>query len=123
MTQPEDAVERARAEAEAGRARGAYDEAPPGFRVESTERVDAERLGRWALIEPDADEVYSTRRFGTPITLVKRALLRILAQYHAQILAQQSRFNAQVASHLVTLEERVDRLEARARAEEPASER
>jgi hypothetical protein len=116
VTRPEDAVARAREEAEAKRGAGAYDDELPGFHVESTDRVDADQLARWALIEPDPDEVYSTRRLGAPLTLLKRALLRVLRQYHVQVLSQQSRFNAQVVSHLLTLEERVERLEAEARA-------
>lgn len=111
MTRPEDALEHARAAAAQQRADGAYANDLAGFRVESAERVDADRLARWALIEPDSDEVASTRRLGAPITLAKRLLLRALQQYHAQILAQQSRFNAQVVAHLIALEERVERLE------------
>jgi hypothetical protein len=75
----------------------------------------ARRLARWAIIEPDAAAVYSTRRFGRPITAVKRGLVLLLRQYIGQVSAQQSRFNAQVAAHVVRLEERVGELEAAAR--------
>jgi hypothetical protein len=71
----------------------------------------ARRLARWAIIEPDAGQVYSTRRFGRPITAVKRGLVLLLRQYIGQVSAQQSRFNAQVAAHVVRLEERVAELE------------
>ena len=55
--------------------------------------------------------MYSTRRYGRPITAVKRALVLLLRQYIGQVSAQQSRFNAQVAAHVVRLEERVAELE------------
>jgi len=71
----------------------------------------ARRLARWAIIEPDAGQVYSTRRYGRPITAVKRALVLLLRQYIGQVSAQQSRFNAEVAAHVVRLEERVAELE------------
>ena len=70
-------------------------------------------LFRSAIIEPDEAEVYSTRKLGWPITLLKRAMLRLLRQYLWQISAQQSRFNAHVASHMVALDERVRELEKR----------
>ena len=83
----------------------------------------ARRLARWAIIEPDAAQVYSTRRYGRPITAVKRGLVVLLRQYIGQVSAQQSRFNAQVAAHVVRLEERVAELEAAAqerRHDDPA---
>jgi hypothetical protein len=76
----------------------------------------ARRLARWAIIEPDAGQVYSTRRYGKPITAVKRGLVLLLRQYIGQVSAQQSRFNAQVAAHVVRLEERVAELERAADA-------
>ena len=71
----------------------------------------ARRLGEWAIIEPERGQVYSTRRYGRPITAVKLLLVRLLRQYIGQMSAQQSRFNAQVAAHAVRLEERVAELE------------
>jgi hypothetical protein len=71
----------------------------------------ARRLARWAIIEPDPGRVYSTRRYGRPITAVKRGLVLLLRQYIGQVSAQQSRFNAEVAAHVVRLEERVAELE------------
>ena len=59
---------------------------------------------------------YSTRRFGRPITAVKRLLVRLLRQYVGQMTAQQSRFNAQVAAHVMRLEERVRRARGRGAA-------
>ena len=71
----------------------------------------ARRLARWAIIEPEPAQVYSTRRLGGPITAVKRLLIRLLSQYLDQMSAQQSRFNASVAAHVIRLEERVGALE------------
>lgn len=77
----------------------------------------ARRLAEWAIIEPEEDEVRSTRRHGRPITAVKLLLVRLLRQHIGQITAQQSRFNAQVAAHVVRLEERVAELEETVRRE------
>jgi hypothetical protein len=71
----------------------------------------ARRLAEWAIIEPEAAEVVSTRRLGRPITAVKLLLVRLLRQYLGEMSAQQSRFNAQVAAHVLRLEERVAELE------------
>jgi hypothetical protein len=73
--------------------------------------ISPQRLAEWAIIEPERAEVYSTRRFGRPITMLKQMLIRLLDQYLGQISAQQSRFNAQIAAHLVRLEQRVTALE------------
>jgi hypothetical protein len=85
------------------------------------EALSTRRLAEWAIIEPEPGEVYSTRRFGRPITAVKLMLVRLLRQYIGQVSAQQSRFNAQVASHVLRLEQRVVELEraAAARDETP----
>jgi hypothetical protein len=72
------------------------------------------RLIEWAIIDPELARVYSTRRYGQPITLLKRLLVRFLAQYLNEVAAQQSRFNALVAAHVMRLEERVAELERRA---------
>jgi hypothetical protein len=119
MMKPEDALARARAAADEQRAAGAYGDDLHGFEVEAEEEPSKGRLARWALIAPDPDDVYSTRRLGAPITLLKRGLLRLLAQYHRQLLAQQSRFNAQVVRKLEGLDERVAQLEERGAAKEP----
>ena len=74
-------------------------EPEPPWAVEDP--VSARRLAEWAIIEPDEAEVYSTRRYGRPITAVKRLLVRLLRQYFGQVTAQQSRFNAQVAAHVI----------------------
>jgi hypothetical protein len=75
------------------------------------EPVSARRLAQWAIIEPLESELYSTRRFGRPITAIKRLLLRLMRQYLDQVTAQQSRFNAHLAAHVIALEDRVAALE------------
>ena len=105
MKDPREALEAARAAAGDG---GEPDGAPWS---EDSPADSARRLARWAIIEPDPAQVYSTRRYGRPITAVKRGLVLLLRQYIGQVSAQQSRFNAQVAAHVVRLEERVAELE------------
>jgi hypothetical protein len=75
------------------------------------EAVSARRLAEWAMIAPAERHVYSTRRLGRPITAVKLLLVRMLRQYIGQMTAQQSRFNAQMAAHVMRLEQRVAELE------------
>jgi len=76
--------------------------------------VSLQRLLEWASLEPDVEELYSTRRFGAPVTLVKRALARGLQQYLNQIVGQQSRFNVQIVVYVSQLADRVERLEEEA---------
>jgi hypothetical protein len=112
MTEPERALEQARAAAASMRAGGAYgDEEPGSAALEPGPTGGVERLLEWALIEPDEREVRSTRRLGAPVTWLKRGLLRLLAQYHAQLLADQTRFNVHLLGHLRALERRVQELE------------
>lgn len=112
MKSPEEALAAARS-----RAAGAGGPAGPPLPEDPT--AAAKRLARWAIIEPDEAAVYSTRRFGGPITAFKRVLIRLLRQYFVQVNAQQSRFNADVAAHVMRLEERVGELERRTGADEP----
>ncbi len=84
--------------------------------------ASARRLAEWAIIEPEQAEVYSTRRLGAPITWCKRLLIRLMSQYLGQMSAQQSRFNANIAAHVIRLEERVGELERAAREREGADE-
>jgi hypothetical protein len=108
MTRPEDAVERAREALASMRADGAYGESGPS-------RPEPEFTGRrrmeWALIEPDEQVVVSHRRHGGAITALKRGLLRLLAQYHAELIARQTRFNVQLLLEVERLEERIAALE------------
>jgi hypothetical protein len=109
---PEEALEAARraaAEARGGSVAEPLDMHPV------TRVADWERLSEWAIIEPDPASIQSTRRFGWPLTWLKRALLRFLRQYNDQVLAQQSRFNAHMLAHVMNLEERVRDLEERTR--------
>jgi hypothetical protein len=110
VTDPKDAVEQARASAASMRAAGAYRDEPDRYEL-APEPISATKLFEWAVIEPDLREVRSTRRFGAPMTAFKRLLLRLLAQYHAELLAQQTRFNVNVVAHLRTLERRIEQLE------------
>ena len=109
--QPEEALETARAHAAEMRAQGAYSDAtamrlgpPPG---ETSEL----KLYQWALIEPDTSDVRSTRRYGAPITALKRLLLRLLVQYHMQLTGEQTRFNVALLGYVKRLEARVAELE------------
>ena len=107
MTEPHEALAAAR---RAAAAAGDAPEAPPPWELGDTS-ASARRLAEWAVIEPEPTQVYSTRRYGRPITAVKLLLVRMLRQYIGQVSAQQSRFNAQVAAHVVRLEQRVAELE------------
>jgi hypothetical protein len=71
------------------------------------------RLVEWAILAPEDAKVYSTRRYGKPITWFKRLLVQMLRQYLNELSAQQSRFNAAVAAHVMRLEQRVEELERR----------
>src|ERR1700737_2522322 len=101
---PRDALAAARSRAAEARARGGYDPMSAGEDLSPSTRITDQRLTEWAIIEPDQAEIYSTRRFGRPITALKRLLIRFLRQYLDQVTAQQSRFNAQVAAHLINLD-------------------
>ena len=72
---PQEALAAARAAAAAAPATG-NDET--SWNLEDS-FVSAKRLAEWAIIEPEQALVYSTRRFGKPITLLKRLLIRLLA--------------------------------------------
>lgn len=104
MTRPEDAVERARA--------AAGPNPPAGEVAQSFERDVAgdapsdELLQEWAVIAVDPELVYSSRRLGAPLTVVKRGLLRLLRQYTAELEAQQTRFNLALLGRLRELERR-----------------
>jgi hypothetical protein len=113
MTEPEHALEQARARAAAIRAEGGYAADVSRFAIEPINAPSTEKLLEWALIEPDLEEVRSTRAFGAPVTLLKRALLRLLAQYHAQLIAEQTRFNINVVVQIRRLENRIEELERR----------
>jgi hypothetical protein len=106
MKTPEEALAEARRRSGSDRRRpGRPDEVGGPF------GLALEQLVVWAVIEPEEAEVYSTRRFGAPITAFKRVLIRLMRQYVGQISAQQSRFNVAVVAQLMVLDDRVRRLE------------
>ena len=119
MTEPEQALEQARAAAASMRASGAYAEAERLLQVEPTGAITTAKLFEWALIEPDLRNVRSTRRWGAPVTTLPRALLRLLAQYHGELIAEQTRFNVNLVGHVRRLEERIEELERQLRTSEP----
>jgi hypothetical protein len=112
VSEPEQAVVQARAAAATMRESGAYgeeasrDPAPPDL-------VPQRKLLQWALVDPDIGKIRSTRRLGAPLTALKRALLRLLGQYHQELIAQQTRFNVAAAEHICRLEARLEELERR----------
>jgi hypothetical protein len=103
---PEDALDAARAADAAAPPGPALD----GVRVEPSDGVD---LAAWAAIEADPRTLRSTRRLGAPLTWLKRALWRAQRQQQAELLAQQTRFNLQVAARVAELEARLRALEGR----------
>jgi hypothetical protein len=111
VTTPEQALEQARAAAAQLRAQGAYGEDRETLPPEAAEAPTPGKLFEWALIDPDLRNVRSTRRLGAPITALKRGLLRLLGQYHAELIAEQARFNVHLALYVRRLEERVAELE------------
>ena len=110
---PEDALAEARAEVERLKALGRYDEPAGGLTIEPLDQVTRAQLLEWALIEPDLTKLRSTRRYGAPITWVKRLLLRGLQQYHNEVSYQQTRFNIHVLRKVLELEDRIEKLEKR----------
>ncbi len=113
MSDPEQALERARSEVDRIRDQGGYAVGasqaapPPGG------EVGQEQLLEWALIHPDPAVAHSNRRWGAPLTALKRGLLRLLSQYHEELIAEQGRFNAGMVRYVGELEERAAALEHR----------
>lgn len=108
---PEAALEAARAAAAEQRAGGHYGDDLSGFAIRVPDRRSQEQLLEWAVIEPDVDLVISTRRWGMPITWLKRAVLHVLRQYLKQLESQQTRFNVHMLVRVAELEDRVADLE------------
>jgi hypothetical protein len=79
-----------------------------GMTVRPTDRVGLDQLFEWAVIEPDPALLRSTRRFGAPVTWLKRLARRALQQELNELTSQQTRFNLHVLERLVELEERRD---------------
>jgi hypothetical protein len=108
---PEDALAAARERAAAAAAGAGPAEGFAELAIDAPDGSSFESLMEWAAIEPDLATMRSTRRGGAPITFLKRLLLRGLRQYHAELIAQQTRFNLNLLVHLAELEDRVRRLE------------
>lgn len=108
---PERALERARARSAAALGAGEYGEAERFAALEPSPGDDLFKLHEWAFLEIDSTQVRSTRRLGAPITLLKQGLLRLLGQYHAQLVADQTRFNLRLLGEVARLHGRVTRLE------------
>ncbi len=96
------------------RADGAYGQELTGAELAPAQELTMDKLLEWAVIDPDLRDVRSTRRFGAPMTAVKHGLLRLLGQYHAALLAEQTRFNVNLLRYLDGLEQRLDAIEKRA---------
>ncbi|MDQ6803841.1 MAG: hypothetical protein M3065_02485, partial [Actinomycetota bacterium] len=88
MTKPEHALEQARTAAGTMRVEGAYDVGRKTRPGEAEDATALENLFEWAMIDPDLREVRSTRRLGAPVTMLKLGLVRLLTQYHAELIAQ-----------------------------------
>ncbi len=110
---PERALELARERAVAAQSAGEYADAPRFAALDNAPGDQLIKLHAWAFVEVDDSQVYSTRRLGAPITLLKRGLLRLLVQYHGQLLANQTRFNLHLVGEVARLNARVARLEQR----------
>ena len=108
---PQDALAAARA---AAAAHPGGEPAPPELVLGATDAVTLERLLEWATVEPDPSLIYSTRRLGLPITLVKKGLARALRQQTGQMAGAQARFNVQLVLYVSQLADRVERLEEQA---------
>ncbi|TMK39959.1 MAG: hypothetical protein E6G56_09980 [Actinobacteria bacterium] len=120
---PEQAIEAARRAVAARRDEGDYHTNLRTLKVNPTvERVSSDQLMEWSLIEPDPGLIISTRRWGAPISAVKRWLLHLLRQYHGQLESQQTRFNVHLLARMVELEDRLALVEDWLRAETPAGE-
>lgn len=109
MRRPEDALARAREEAERLKHEGVYAEEASGSGPPPA--APTGRLMEWAVIEPDVEEVRSVRPYGAPVTALKRGLVRLLMQYTGQLAAQQTRFNVNLLARVRQLEERIETLE------------
>ncbi len=96
MTTPEEAVERARASLESMRAGGGLRPGGEPGRGHDDHAVVAGKLFEWALIEPDVAWVRSTRRYGRADYRAQARAAVAAAQYHAELLAEQTRFNVNV---------------------------
>jgi len=119
VTEPEEALAQARAVAAEMRAAGAYAPDEARAEIDPPPMTTTSQLLEWAVIDPDLRNVRSTRRLGAPITALKRGLLRLLGQYHAELIAEQTRFNINLLRYVRRLEDRVAELEGPGPGEGP----
>jgi hypothetical protein len=120
MTGPEEGISRARAEAARKRAAGGYPPSDARRALDPTivpERPPDELLGEWAVIAVEDSALYSTRRWGAPVTALKKLLIRLLRQYFVEAEAKQTRFNLAMLDRYQELERRIEALERRADGE------
>jgi len=118
MTRPEQALAHARAEAARKRAAGGYARAGAAALDDSivSGPPSPELLSRWAVVEGDARLLYSTRRAGGPVTVLKRLIVRLLRQYLADVESRQTRFNIALLAGMHEHERRIGALERAADA-------
>ncbi len=109
MTEPEEALQRARdAAASAGAAPPAGEQAAALERAIAPGPPSNDVLQEWAILAVDPDLIRSTRRMGGALTSVKRALLRFLRQYTHELESQQTRFNLAVVARLREMQAQLD---------------
>jgi hypothetical protein len=110
LTSPDEPLERAR---RAAAEQGYEERVGPEARAldDAVQPLTPELLRELAVIEVEPSVLFSTRRFGGPVTLVKRLLLRLMRQYTVELEARQTRFNVAVLARLRELEERIDALD------------
>ncbi len=123
MSEPEEAVERARSEVARIRAQGGYPEPRSRAARAPIGEVGQDQLLEWALIHPDPSVAHSNRRLGAPLTALKRGLLRLLSQYFEELIAEQARFNAGMVRYVGELEQHAAALERRVAELEGSRER
>jgi hypothetical protein len=108
---PEDALEHARLAA----AEHAATTIPKGgLEVERSSEPTDDQLASWAVVEPDLREVRSTRPgpVGRTVTALKQGQLRLMAQYHAQVMSVQNRLNVHLALRATLMREDITAMRA-----------
>ena len=90
---------------------------PGGLEVERSDQPSDDQLVQWAVIEPDLDEVRSTRPgpVGKAVTALKQGQLRLLGQYHAQVQSVQNRLNVHLSLRSTLMREELQVMKAEIR--------
>lgn len=90
---------------------------PGGLEVERSDQPSDDQLVQWAVIEPDLDEVRSTRPgpLGKTVTAIKQGQLRLLGQYHAQVQSVQNRLNVHLSLRSTLMREEIQAMKAEIR--------